>query len=152
MSSDGGFAMKKSLRSSAAALALSLLSIGAAAAETRLAAITPSPAGEYVQDLGRIEAAASYDATVWRELARNARHPDRGSASPRKLNGVVDVAFEVARDGSPVQASIARSSLSNALDGAALRTVQRARFQPHPADAQSQGAPRRYLVTFDYQY
>ena len=143
--------MKKPIRSLAVAAALSSLSFGAAAAEVRLAAITPSSSGEHVQDLGRIEADAGYDATVWRELARRARHPDQGSASPRRLNGQVDVAFTVARDGSPQQAAIARSSLSNALDGAALRTVLRSRFAALPADAQSE-AVRQYVVTFDYQY
>ena len=144
--------MKNSIRSLVVGVTLSLVSFGAAAAEIRLAAIATSPATEYVQDLGRIEAAASYDATVWRELARHARHPDRGAASPRRLAGKVDVEFEVARDGSTTQAAIASSSRSNALDGAAMRTVQRARFQPQPADAQSRDMPRRYLVTFDYRY
>ena len=143
--------MKKSIRSLAVAVALSSLSFGAAAAEIRLAAITPASSGEHVQELGRIEAAAGYDATVWRELARRARHPDHGSASPRRLNGQVDVSFEVSGNGLPQQAAIARSSLSNALDGAALRTVLRSRFAPLPGDAQS-GTVRQYVVTFDYQY
>ena len=38
------------------------------------------------------------------------------------------------------------ASPSNALNGAALRTVQRARFQPAAGEA------RRYVVTFDYRY
>jgi periplasmic protein TonB len=142
--------MKQSIRSLAVAVAFSSLSLVAAASDIRLAAVTPS--GPRVQELGRIEAAAGYDATVWRELTRHARHPDQGSASPRRLNGKVDVAFEVARDGSPLQAAIAQSSLSNALDGAALRTVLRARFPALPLDAQSADVPRRYVVTFDYQY
>jgi TonB family protein len=151
MSSDGGFSMMKSIRSLALGVSFSFFSLGAAAADIQLAAVTPSASGQHVQELGRIEAAASYDATVWRQLARQARHPDRGSASPRRLNGTVDVAFEVAPDGSPKQAAIARSSLSNALDGAALRSVERARFQPTPPSAQGE-LPRRYLVTFDYRY
>lgn len=80
------------------------------------------------------------------------RGTPRGSASSRRLNGQVDVAFEVARDGSPMKAAIAQSSLSHALDGAALRSVKRARFQPVPADGQVHDATRRYLVTFDYPY
>lgn len=118
------------------------LSLLAAAASL---ACTPSWASTSVQDMGRIEATAAHDATVWTAVARHARHPDLGSASPRRLNGKVDVAFEVAADGSLAQAEVVQSSRSNALDGAALRAIQRARFHPG-----SQAG--RYLVTFDYQY
>jgi TonB family protein len=127
----------------------------ASAADITLAAVSPSrgPAdAASVQDLGRIDVAAGYDAQVRGELIRHARHPDKFQASPRKLNGRVDIDFEVNRDGSVKQAAITRSSDSNALDGASLRALERARFLPIPAEAQADGLPRRYMVTFDYRY
>jgi TonB family protein len=126
-----------------------------AAASITLAAAMPSgsPAdAPGVKDLGRIHAARGYDTGVLRELARYARHPDQFQASPRRLNGKVDIEFVVNRDGSLGEAAITQSSRSNALDGAALRVVERARFLPLPADVQPDGLPRRYVVTFDYRY
>lgn len=145
--------LKQAFRLAAAAALAS--ATWASAADITLAAVSPSkepsnPAS--VQDLGRIDVAASYDAQVRRELTRHARHPDKSKASPRKLNGKVDIDFEVNPDGSLKQAAITQSSSSNALDGAALRAVERARFQPVPLGAQPDGSARRYLVTFDYRY
>jgi TonB family protein len=138
-----------------AAAALASAATWATAGDVTLAAISPSSAAAdpgAVQDLGRIDVGADYDAQVLRTLLRHARHPDKFQASPRKLNGKVDVDFEVNPDGSLKQAVIAQSSHSNALDGAALRVVERARFLPVPAEAQPDGRPRRYFVTFDYRY
>lgn len=130
----------------AVAAALAAMPSPSSAAGVTLAAAAPSHwAGDQVQDLGRIEA-SGHAAAVRRELARHARHPDSGSASPRRLNGTVEVAFQVSPNGTAEQAVIAGSSQSNALDGAALRTVQRARFPS------TSGAARRYVVTFDYRY
>ena len=140
----------------AAAAALASAATWATSAEIIVVAATsPSTATTgpaAVQDLGRMQVEATYDATVQRELLRHARHPDRFQASPRKLNGKVDVDLEINGDGSLGKAAIAQSSNSNALDGAALRAVQRARFLPVPADAERNGQPRRYFVTFDYRY
>lgn len=155
MSSDGGSSMNQSIRS--LAQSLSFLAVAAAlavtptpssAADVTLLAVTAPQwtAEPSVQDMGRIEAASGHAAAVWRELARHARHPDAGSASPRRLNGTVDVAFEVNGDGLPGQAEIAGSSQAYALEGAALRTVRRARFPSTGGEA------RRYVVTFDYRY
>ena len=131
------------------ALAPAVACCGAAgAAEITVSALVPAQA---VQDLGRIDAVAGYDAHVWRELARRARHPDLGSESPRHWAGKVDVDFVVAPDGSVSEAAVTRSSNAYALDGNAIRTVQRMRFKPVPAGAYGDGDPRRYLVTFDYR-
>ena len=131
----------------AAAAVLACMPTRSVAADVTLAAVTASQwaAEAPVQDLGRIET-SGHAATVRRELARHARHPDAGSASPRRLSGTVDVAFEVGANGKAEEAAIVGSSRSNALDGATLRAVQRARFQP------SSGEARRYVVTFDYRY
>jgi len=120
-----------------------------------ITAASPSRAvtdGAAVQDLGRMKVEADYDADVRRELLRHARHPDKFQASPRKLNGKVDVDLEINGDGSLKSAAISQSSRSNALDGAALRTVERARFSPIPPGTQPDGLTRRYYVTFDYRY
>lgn len=139
----------------AAAVALASAPTWACAADIIVAAVSPPQAvagADPVQDLGRIKVEAAYDASVRSELLRHARHPDKFQASPRKLNGQVDVDLEINSDGSLNKAAISQSSRSNALDGAALRVVERARFLPIPADAAREGLPRRYFVTFDYRY
>jgi TonB family protein len=139
----------------AAAAALATAATWASAAEITLAAVSPpqpAPGASVVQDLGRIEAAAGYDARVRAELVRHARYPADSQAGLRRLSGKVDVDFEVNPDGSLKQAAVARSSDSHALDGAALKSVGRARFSPIPAGTQADGQARRYFVTFDYRY
>ena len=137
----------------AIASALCVAPAWAGAAGLVVAAVTPSQtsADRPVKDLGRIDAVAGYDAGVWRALALRARHPDQRSECPRRWSGKVDVAFAIAPDGSVREAAIAQSSLSYALDGNAIRTVQRARFEPLPAQAHAEGSPRQYVVTFDYR-
>ena len=137
----------------AAAAAFASAATWAGAADVTLASLSGGAGSpEAVQEMGRIDVGAAYDAQVKRELVRHARHPDAYRASPRKLNGKVDVDFEVNPDGSLKQAAVVQSSRSNALDGAALRTVELATFQPIPAHAQTDALPRRYSVTFDYRY
>lgn len=138
-----------------AAAVLAFVATWATAADINVAAAAPvdlaaDPAS--VQELGRLQVEASYDASVRRELLRHARHPDKLRASPRKLNGKVDLDLEINNDGSLSKVAIAGSSQSNALDGAALRVVERARFMPVPVEVEREGAPRRYFVTFDYRY
>ena len=136
----------------AAAAAFASAATWAGAVEVTLASLSAVGSAGTVQDMGRIDVGAAYDAEVKQALVRHARHPDASRSSPRRLNGKVDVDFEVNPDGSLKHAEVVQSSRSNALDGAALRTVQLARFQPMPAQPQHDAEPRRYSVRFDYRY
>nr|WP_284701402.1 energy transducer TonB [Rhodoplanes tepidamans] len=99
-----------------------------------------------VDDPGLGAAASSYQASLETHIGRFRRYPD--SARRQRLQGTVQVRFEVDRDGTVLDVRVVSSSGHAALDSAAMDTIRRAA----PLPPIPQGFPDRLDVLLPVEF